>query len=600
MKVLVADDDPVSRRLVERTLQSAGYEVVTTDNGRQALTCLQAEDAPRLAIIDWNMPEIDGPALCTAAKLGEGQGGVYLILLTSRESTQDLVRGLTAGADDYLVKPMHPEELKARVRAGERIISLQQRLQQDVRQDFLTKLANRKWFLECLNRASAALENGAGAGFAVFFLDVDRFKAINDSVGHLAGDELIRQIATRLTECVARRPQTPSRLPGAAEDVVARIGGDEFVLLLQQVSDPAQVRVLAQCVQQAFHEPFLVAGERLSVSASIGIALSSTASQRPNDLLSDADTAMYESKAVGTGQFRLCDREMHSQALNALALETDLRRALELDQFRIVYQTIVSLSTFQVTGFEALLRWERPGFGMIPPDQFIPIAEETGLIVPIGRWVLQQACSQLSAWNLELAAELTMSVNVSPRQFLSLSFPETVEQCLQRAQLAPRLLSLEVTERLVMENPERTLELLQQLRELGVQLSCDDFGTGFSSLSYLHQLPFNNLKIDRSFISGKASMPESRGIVEAITALAHNLGMRVIAEGVELEIEAEWLEAIHCDSAQGFYFARPLPPERALEGVFSVRPRRTSHTSNRNATSIDSWNEERREYRAVS
>jgi diguanylate cyclase (GGDEF)-like protein len=591
MKIILADDDPISRRLVQRVLESAGYNVLSTKDGRHALELLRSEQGPCLAILDWNMPEIDGPSVCRAIKEESGDRNVYVILLTSRESMQDLVKGFSSGADDYLIKPTHPEELKARVRAGERILLLQHTLMYEARHDPLTKLSNRKHFIEQLERTATRSRQQDGR-FAVLFVDIDRFKTINDSIGHLAGDELICGLAERLTRCVRSATTLGQDVKKNGNDTVARVGGDEFVILLDPVSGVEDATRVAERIHEELKKPFKIANETFAITASIGISVNTDESKEPKDLLLDADTAMYQAKAAGHGRYRVCDSRMHRAAVDRLAFEGDLRRAVELMQFQVFYQPVVSLIDEHLEGFEALVRWERPGVGIITPDKFIPMAEETGLIVPLGEWVLREACRQTQLWNEQFHADLKIAVNVSAKQFAKADFLSMVLSALGNSGLANDRLTLELTESFTMMNADRIMPVLDELRANNVRLSCDDFGTGFSSLSYLHRLPLNTLKIDRSFIAQSAVVPEAKGIVEAIVTLGHKLHMDVVAEGVEDAAQMMWLKSLGCDSAQGYLFAEPMSAEKVhqtLEGkkfILAETPKTELHPLNLETTWI--------------
>jgi len=566
MKIILADDDSISRRLVQRVLQTAGYNVLCTKDGRHALELLRGEQDPCLAILDWNMPEIDGPGVCRAIKEESGDRNVYVILLTSRESMQDLVKGFSSGADDYLIKPTHPEELKARVRAGERILLLQHRLRYEARHDPLTKLSNRKHFIEQLERTATRSRQQDGR-FAVLFVDIDRFKTINDSIGHLAGDELICGLAERLAHCVRSVPAIGQAALQNGNDTVARVGGDEFVILLDPIAGVEDATRVAERIHEELRKPFKIAGETFVVTASIGISVNTDESKEPKDLLLDADTAMYQAKAAGHGRYRVCDSGMHHAAIDRLAFEGDLRRAVELKQFQVFYQPILSLVDEHLEGFEALVRWDRPGFGIITPDKFIAMAEETGLIVPLGELVLREACRQTQEWNQQFNTDLKIAVNVSAKQFAKEGFLSIVLKALANSGLANDRLTLELTESLTMVNVDRIMPVLNALRANNVRLSCDDFGTGFSSLSYLHRLPLNTLKIDRSFIAQSTALPEAKGIVEAIVTLGHKLHMDVVAEGVEDAAQITWLKNLGCDSAQGYLFAEPISAEEVHKAL---------------------------------
>lgn len=419
--------------------------------------------------------------------------------------------------------------------------------------DALTGLPNRAWFVEQLEISLKNVKQGEGSLFGVLFLDLDRFKVINDSIGHMYGDQLLVEIAERLRRCLR---------PG---DKVARLGGDEFTILLSDIQDVAEVIEVANRIQKEVAQPFKLSGYETFTTASIGIALSNGGYGKPEDLLRDADTAMYQAKSAGKAQFVIFDKGMHARAMNLLHLETDLRRAIDREEFAIQYQPIVSLKTGKLCGFEALVRWHHPERGLISPDKFISVAEETGLIVPIGKWVLAEACTQMKTWEQYYSSDLPllMSVNLSSKQFTHSELIEQIIQILQRTGISPRKLKLEITESVVMENVEAASQMLQQLRALGIELSIDDFGTGYSSLSYLHRLPIDTLKIDRSFVSRIQENNENKEIVRTILLLAQNLGMGVIAEGVETKEQVEILRELNCEHAQGYFFSKPVDSDSA-------------------------------------
>ena len=424
----------------------------------------------------------------------------------------------------------------------------ERQLLHDAFHDALTGLSNRALFNDRLKLALARHKRLGADHFAVLFLDLDRFKVINDSLGHAIGDQLLVGIARRLETCLR---------PG---DTVARLGGDEFTILLEDVQDTREVIAIAQRIQKEVALPFNLGGYEVYTTASIGIAPSTTGYERPDDILRDADTAMYRAKSLGKSRHAVFDREMHTRAVNLLHLENDLRRALHRREFAVYYQPIVALATGEVQGFEALLRWRHPEHGFIPPDEFIPVAEETGLILPIGSWALEEACRQMREWQAQFpqAAGMYVSVNLSARQFANPELCEQIKEALRTTGLGPQSMKLEITESVVMENVEKAVEMLRQLRALGVESSIDDFGTGYSSLSYLHHFPSTTLKIDRSFITRMGGVGENAEIVRTILLLARNLGMRVVAEGVETEEQLAQLRALSCDYGQGYLFSKPL------------------------------------------
>jgi diguanylate cyclase (GGDEF)-like protein/PAS domain S-box-containing protein len=417
--------------------------------------------------------------------------------------------------------------------------------------DTLTGLPNRALFLDRLERLLKHTVRHPDFLFGVAFMDLDRFKVVNDSLGHMRGDDLLVAIARRLERCVREG------------DTVARLGGDEFAVLLDDVRDIRDATRVAERILAEVSLPFHLAGHEIYTAASIGIALSSTEYGLPEDILRDADTAMYRAKLDGRCRYEVFDKQMHERAVHTLQVETDLRRALERREFRIHYQPIVGLQDGRIMGLEALLRWQHPTRGMVPPDEFVPLAEETGLIVSIGWWVLEDACRQMKRWLDRFPAhgERYVTVNLSTRQFMQPDLLQQVDAVLSRTGLRPQSLKLEITESVVVQHEEAVTASLVALRARGIHLCIDDFGTGYSSLSYLHSFPVDTLKIDRSFVSQIGFTGSNPRLVETIVALGRNLGMETVAEGVETLEQLEFLRRLGPQLAQGFYFSRALPPE---------------------------------------
>jgi diguanylate cyclase (GGDEF)-like protein/PAS domain S-box-containing protein len=416
--------------------------------------------------------------------------------------------------------------------------------------DTLTGLPNRVFLMERLRQALQLAERSKDYLFAVLFIDLDRFKVINDSLGHMIGDQLLISISRRLSNCL--RPS----------DTIARLGGDEFVILLADVKDRDSATRIADRIQEELLLPFNLDGHEVFSAASIGIAFSTVGYDRPEDLLRDADIAMYRAKAHGRARYAIFHPGMHSKAVALLQIETDLRRAIDREELQLHYQPIVSLRTRQITGFEALIRWQHPQRGMIPPVEFVPVAEETGLITSMGWWVLQESCRQMQQWHEQFPSPhpLTVNVNLSSKQF-SPHLVEQISQILEETKLPPQYLKLEITESILMENAESAVSTLTQLKKLGTLLAIDDFGTGYSSLNYLHRFPIDTLKVDRSFISKVDVDGEQLAIARTIITLAWNLGMEVVAEGVETMKQLAQLRSLQCDYAQGFLFSSPLDVE---------------------------------------
>ena len=431
--------------------------------------------------------------------------------------------------------------------------------------DGLTNLPNRTLFLDRLQHALTLSQKHSNYKFAVLLIDVDEFKVINDSLGHTAGDELLIQIGRRLKDSV-RRADTVSR-PRVSElpvrpgndDSLARLGGDEFTILLDDIRDPIEGVRVAERVQAELALPFFVNNQEIVISASIGIASSSSPHTSAEDVLRDADIAMYRAKRAGKARCEVSDTAMHATALKRLKLETDLRKALEHGEFLVYYQPIISLQTGKIAGFEALSRWQRPE-GIVPPMEFIPVAEEVGLIVPMNRQLLHEACRNLKTWQSFCYSELplTMSVNISAKDFAQPDLASAIRKCLEETGVDPGCLQLEIVETIAMGDAEKSGHVLSRLKALGVRMSIDDFGTGYSSLSRLSRIPVDTLKIDRAFILHMDSDPESREIVRAIIMLAHNLGLKVVAEGTETEAHIKLLKDLNCEMAQGYFYSRPV------------------------------------------
>jgi diguanylate cyclase (GGDEF)-like protein/PAS domain S-box-containing protein len=432
------------------------------------------------------------------------------------------------------------------------------KLLHDAFHDSLTGLPNRALFMDRLSHRLSLQKRRKGSVFSVLFLDVDRFKVVNDSLGHVRGDELLVSIGRRLSACLR---------PG---DTVARLGGDEFTILLEDVASQADAVKVADRVQEALREPFQLNGQEVFSGVSIGIAHGSELYAGPEDILRDADTALYRAKAQGRGRSIEFDVSMHDRAVALLLLETDLRRALDRRELRLHYQPVVSLKTGRITGAEALVRWLHPDRGLVSPGEFIPLAEETGLILPIGAWVLVEACRQARQWQDRLNLPLLeMGVNLSSKQFMQPDLVAQVAGVLRETGLSPRCLRLEVTESLLMDSGARVADTMTELRAMGVRIDLDDFGTGYSSLSYLHQFPIDTLKIDRSFVARMGTTEDGTEIVNTIMALATSLDLEVVAEGVETAEQLAALRLLHCPYAQGYHLSRPIesgPFEALLAG----------------------------------
>lgn len=431
--------------------------------------------------------------------------------------------------------------------------------------DRLTGLPNRSHLYERIESLLSEHTPAPEHQFALLFIDFDRFKIINDSLGHEVGDKLLIAIADRLYLAV-HGPGDPA---AAANHLCARLGGDEFVVVLAGYSDHDEITKVATHLLDVFSKPYNIDGHEIQSTASIGATTSLVSTLDREELLRDADTAMYRAKSRGRNRWIFFDRQMHEEAVSRLSLEGDLRRAIDSDQFVLFYQPIIALESGRLAGFEALVRWNHPARGLLRPESFIALAEETGLIIPMTNNLISQACEQLARWTRlgPQSSTLAVNVNLSQRQMCDPSLPKLVAACIERFNLRPPQLKLEITETAIMDDPGRALTIMQAVRELGVRLYMDDFGTGHSSLNCLHRFPLNGLKVDRQFIATVAERRDYTAVVHAIITLAHNLGMRVVAEGVETDEQRTMLHTLDCDDAQGFLFGRAMPPEDVADYI---------------------------------
>ena len=427
--------------------------------------------------------------------------------------------------------------------------------------DALTGLPNRSLFTERLRHAMRRAARHPDNLFAVLFLDLDRFKEVNDNLGHFAGDELLRAVARRLEACI--RP----------EDTVARLSGDEFAILLESITEISDAGRVAERIEEALSFPINIAGAEVTTSASMGIVTSTMAHDQPEQILRSADMAMYRAKAAGRARYELFDRAMHTDALARLQLETDLRRAVERGEFRLHYQPVVSLRTGRITGFEALVRWQHPERGLVQPADFIPVAEETGLILPMGRWVLSEACRQVREWNnaYPRTEPLRIGVNLSARQFSQSGLVDQLTQCLESTGASPTSLRLEITEAAIIDRGRYAVAVLMQIRELGVQVYLDDFGTAYSSLSYLHGLPVDGIKIDRAFVSDLDTNEDNLRLVKTLLTLSEIVGIRAEAEGISSAEQLKELRSLNCEQGQGYLFSAPITSD-AVEQLLRADP----------------------------
>jgi diguanylate cyclase (GGDEF)-like protein len=517
--LLLVDDDAMNRDALSRRLARRGYTVLTAESGPLALEMVGTHRVDAV-LLDVMMPGMSGLETLRLLRESRSVSDLPVIMVTAKDRTEDVVEALDLGANDYVTKPIDFPIALARIRT--QVTSR--------RADPLTGLPNRAMFMGRVERLITTRTGADAAPFAVLFLDIDRFKIINDSLGHLVGDQLLIGLARRLEQSL-RHTDTVAR-PGL-EHTLARLGGDEFTILLDGMRSAADATVVAERLLAAAARPFEIEGREIVVSISVGLVMSDTRYRRAEDMVRDADTAMYRAKAQGKARCEVFDTSMLAAAEERMQLESDLRRALERNELTLHYQPIVELASARLAGFEALLRWQHPERGAISPAQFIPTAEETGLIVPIGLWAMREACRQMQRWSTDLPEcdRLTINVNISARQCLQPDIVPAVAQILAETGLPAARLKLEITEGVVLDNSEAVVGVLNALRALGVQLGLDDFGMGYSALSYLRQFPFQTLKIDRAFVTGMQGDGNAE-IIRAIVSMAEGLAMDVTAEGI--------------------------------------------------------------------
>jgi len=559
--VMMVDDDPLMLEVVQAYLEEAGYvSFIKTSEPKEAMP-LFTKHRPDILLLDLMMPEVSGFDILAQVRGHEELRYTPVIILTAESEPSAKLKALELGATDFLTKPVDSSELRLRLRNALAFKSYQDRL---VDSDPLTGLPNRKKFRTEVEAALARTASQSSTACAVLHIDLDRFKQVNDSLGHRAGDRLLSAVAKVLEGVFSSfKPSNPGAREGAVP--LSRIAGNSFAALLPDLHNLTKAddaTGMVRRVANALAEPFEVDGQTLRVTASIGIAISPNDGQDADTLAKNAEAAMYQAKQRGRNNYMYFSSEMNAHAAERMALEGQMRRALEDGEFVLLYQPKVSIASRRIVGAEALVRWKHPKLGMLSPDKFIPIAEENGMIVELGQWVLRTACSQIATWRQQGLPWLSISVNVSVPQFKSGAIWQGVRSAVGRSKIPPQLLCLELTESMLMDDSEESKATLREIRQMGVRVSVDDFGTGYSSLTYLSRFPIDELKIDRTFLRGVPAERQNAAIIGAILVLGHELGLKVVAEGVDTKEQLQFLAQRRCDEFQGFLCSRPAPAEQ--------------------------------------
>ena len=569
--ILIVDDRQENRTALEALLCTEGHELIFAANGPEALNIVRNGASLDLILLDVMMPDMNGYEVCKAIRTSGRHAEIPIIMVTALDDRESRLRGLDAGADDFISSPVDKEELRTRIRTIARLDRYRKIVENAERADYLasydplTQLPNRREMLEVLENTLESAR-ATGSGVAVYCVGLRQLAAIHDSLGHEFGAELLKEITARFKSLVRKT------------DMVARVSDDRFYIIQPMtLARTRNVTIISNRFINAFAEPFVIDDSTIYASANVGISTYPADSQNAETLVSNAAVAMTKARSRGPSSQRFFNREMNEKALHRLQMESDLLRAVENEEFRLHYQPIVCLLSGEILGVEALLRWQRQNGELVGPGTFIPIAEQSGLVERIGAWVMRTACHQARLWVDEFGPDFRVSVNVSPQQFRSPKFLEFVRSALQDATLPGNCLEIELTESLLMPSEasgrQRTVSLLKQLRAIGVHLSVDDFGTGYSSLAYLWRLPVDTLKIDRSFVGGLPGSKKSVAITRTVIELAQRLGLTTIAEGVENHDQLTQLVDWGCTAAQGYLFSKPAEADtvsnQLATGVFA-------------------------------
>jgi len=554
-KIMMVDDEPTTLAVIRSFLKRDGYQnFILIDDSRRALKAIE-ETCPDVLLLDLMMPEVSGFDILKAVRRHPKLGHLPVIILTASEDADDKLHCLDLGATDFLAKPVDPSELRLRVR---NTLTAKAYLDQLAYYDRQTNLPNRHTFIDHLEWTLNWSKHNVNQ-FALLSIELDQFDAISDTVGLFAGDEVLREISDRLKK-VTQQEDSPGRLDSAEkpDSHLSRFEGGVFTLLLHRISTEREAAQVAKRILESIRQPVAIENTEIYFTASIGIAIYPTENKETDDLLQLASSARNYAKNQGGDRFQFSSQRIEQQYKRRLKLEAALRKALEKNELILYYQPRVDIQTGALVSVEALLRWKWTDGRIILPTEFIPMAEETGLIIPIGKWVINRACAQLAKWHRKKKIMIGMSVNLSAIQFLDRKLPEVVKEIIERHGIEPEFLTFELTENILLNDIDEKIEVMSRLKSLGVKLAIDDFGTGFSSLSYLRQLPLDELKIDKSFVTSLLDEEKSRALASSVIYLGRNLGLLTVAEGVEKNGQLDFLQQQRCDLYQGALFSMPI------------------------------------------
>ena len=562
--ILVVDDDLASRLLMRASLQKVGFRVAEAEDGLVAVSEFERLQ-PDAIFLDVMMPKLDGYATCRAIRKLNGGENTPILMATGLDDIEAIHRAFDSGATDFITKPINWAILNYRVkymlRASEAfydIIDKQKQIQELAFFDHLTGLANRKLFKDTLEVALVECAKEEEL-LGVLFMDLDRFKTINDTLGHHIGDHLLKHVADRISSCI-RESDTFSRLnKRKSKHYISRLGGDEFTVMLPKLKDPGDASRVARRINKILSEPFQLDNIETFITASIGISIFPIDGSGAEELMKHADLAMYHAKEQGKNNFQFYTRSLNVKARERLEFENDVRKAITDEEFELYYQPQIDLASGKIVGAEALTRWSHPQRGSVSPGEFIPTIEELGLIIPFTDWVIQQTGRQQLEWRESDVSSLRIAINISSKHFVQQEIPTKITEILQSYNLSSTLIELELTESVLAEQNNETLDVLRQVKELGMTISVDDFGTGYSSMVYLKTFPIDIVKIDRFFIKDILTSSQDAAIIKAIVAMAHSMEMKVIAEGIEEKEQFDLLRKMGCDYGQGFLFSPAVP-----------------------------------------